>query len=186
MMTPTVKTAAKSQIEPLKPRRIFLGEGVLLIGDIVGGSFTHPTMTNIVPLTMVFFEEIKRFLDDHYEGCDCKLVGAFNRALGCNKAAEMHLDEGKMYQREDWCDHFHEEDVIELPLMMALGSLAASLGGDRALITYATRIHQEHERFRKQPSWDGADLAAHAGLEDQAMLRLLAVMKRCVLLQTNR
>ncbi len=164
----------KAVVAPLRPRRVIYDRGRLFLADVAGGSFEFPSLINIRPLTFEFFDEIKQFLDDHYEGCECKQVGAFNRALGCDKAAMMHLDEGQMYQREDWLDHFREEDVIEVPLMIALSEV------DDALLTFAHKITQEHERFRRQPSWDTTELSEHAGLEDRAMLRLLKVMKRVV------
>ncbi len=154
--------------------RVLFRNGKLFIGEVAGGSFEAPSLINIRPLTMEFFEAIDQFLKDAYDGCQCKLVGAFNRALGCEKAGAMHLDLGNLYQREDWLDHFHEEDVIELPLLVAMSRY------DSILKSYAVKIDAEHVAFRRQVTWGVTAIEEHAALEDRAMKRLIEVMKRVI------
>ncbi len=163
----------------LRQRRVLYNDGALYLADVAGGSFEHPSLVNIRPLTIEFFREIAAYLKEQHEGCPCKLTGAFNLALGCEKAAAMHLEEGKKYKRIEYFDHFHEEDVIEVPLMIAFAKY------DPVLEEYASKITADHVMFRATPysEWEtviGEKLGQHADLEDQAMVRMIRVMQRLI------
>ncbi len=155
-------------------RRIVILGHKPFLGEVAGGSFESPSLINIRPLTMDFFAEIDLFLKDNFAGCQCKLVGAFNRALGCEKAAMMHLDPNAPQQREDWLDHFYEEDVVEVPLLSAMSLY------DRLLLTYAQRISSEHATFRKMLYWQPKQLEEHAAMEDRGMKRLIQTLKKVI------
>ncbi len=118
------------------------------------------------PVGPAWFDDIQNVVDREHGGCPCKIVGSFLAHLSMPISSRMHLDLDAKYTRDEWLQHFQEEDDVIVPLMSRHG-----------MVQEAERILSDHKRFRRQIRWLAEELSAHAGREDQDMVRLLNLMK---------
>lgn len=159
-----------SPTTPVIPRKIFVRNDRLFEGRIVGGTTEHPSLVNIVPLTMTFFDEVDEIVMVVGDGCPCKLTGAFMAALGMPYSSRMHLYPEIERPASDFLIHIGEEDDSVLPLQRAIGFTAD-----------AAEIAKDHERFRRQYErgipWAKQEIDKHAHREDKMIERVMGRMK---------
>lgn len=98
-------------------------------------------------------------------GCPCKVTSAFLAYIGAPMSAAMHREPYTIFTRDQWLEHFREEEEMLFPLFLKHGMSAA-----------VTRIRSEHDRFRSLPAFPTKELKAHARFEDEAVLSLIRAM----------
>ena len=101
--------------------------------------------------------------------CECQRMTALLRRMGAHHAAKMHDTMSRYpeyaWSKEDWLQHFLEEEKFVFPVMVRAGMRAQ-----------AQQLGRDHARFREQFRRHGTvskkELDAHAELEDSLVLLL--------------